>query len=278
MKASSIWQSKNSQWERNTEFTCQQSEGFCCLSLAPLMNMCTKYSMVCWTGPNWWYSATGASSICYTVHQSCLNLIFVCGFTYKTISTKLLIQTKTSDMAIGYSVRTLRFAWQLTTSAKALVVCDQAEHCTPSEDLQTIMSKVSSLAGALSPVNHKGLHHGWTQTSLYLPQRITSWLNTNFTLSPSHSFHKSSHHKSFSWAYFYSNGYSTQEPASRRVTFFTLRAYTGTGVSHSQHRKKLGAVLEKNAGEWTGRVEISKEETPGSKCSMYGYILTYSRL
>ena len=27
-----------------------------------------------------------------------------------------------------------------------------------------------------------------------------------------------------------------------------------------QHRKKLGEVLEKNAGEWTGRVEISQEE------------------
>ena len=34
----------------------------------------------------------------------------------------------------------------------------------------------------------------------------------------------------------------------------------------------------KNAGEWTGRVEISKEEIPGSKRSMYGYILTNSRL
>ena len=45
-----------------------------------------------------------------------------------------------------------------------------------------------------------------------------------------------------------------------------------------QHRKKLGEVLEKNAGEWTGRVEISKEELPGSKRSIYGYILTYSRL
>ena len=32
--------------------------------------------------------------------------------------------------------------------------------------------------------------------------------------------------------------------------------------------------MEKNAGEWTGRIEISKEEIPGSKCSMYGYILT----
>ena len=33
----------------------------------------------------------------------------------------------------------------------------------------------------------------------------------------------------------------------------------------------------KNAGEWTGRVEISKEEILGSKRSMYGYMLTYSR-
>ena len=34
----------------------------------------------------------------------------------------------------------------------------------------------------------------------------------------------------------------------------------------------------KNAGEWTGRIEISKEEIHGSKRSMYGYILIYSRL
>ena len=41
---------------------------------------------------------------------------------------------------------------------------------------------------------------------------------------------------------------------------------------------KIGRGFGKNAGEWTGRVEISKEELPGSKRSMYGYILTYSRL
>ena len=41
---------------------------------------------------------------------------------------------------------------------------------------------------------------------------------------------------------------------------------------------KFGRGFGKNAGEWTGRVEISKEEIPGSKRSMYGYILTYSRL
>ena len=48
--------------------------------------------------------------------------------------------------------------------------------------------------------------------------------------------------------------------------------------SAGQHRKKIGRGFGKNAGEWTGRVEISKEEIPGSKRSMYGYILTYSRL
>ena len=30
--------------------------------------------------------------------------------------------------------------------------------------------------------------------------------------------------------------------------------------------------FEKNAGEWTGRVEISKEKIAGSKRSMYSYI------
>ena len=34
----------------------------------------------------------------------------------------------------------------------------------------------------------------------------------------------------------------------------------------------------KNAGEWTGRVKISKEETAGTKHSMYDSTLTYSRL
>ena len=48
--------------------------------------------------------------------------------------------------------------------------------------------------------------------------------------------------------------------------------------SAGQHRKKIGRGFGKNAGEWAGRVEIRKEELPGSKRSMYGYILTYSRL
>ena len=53
------------------------------------------------------------------------------------------------------------------------------------------------------------------------------------------------------------------------VIYFILQAYTGTCVSHSQHREKSG--FRKNAGEWTRRVQISKEEIPGSKRSMYGY-------
>ena len=35
---------------------------------------------------------------------------------------------------------------------------------------------------------------------------------------------------------------------------------------------------KKHAGEWTRGVEINKVEIPGSKRSMHGYILTYSRL
>ena len=41
---------------------------------------------------------------------------------------------------------------------------------------------------------------------------------------------------------------------------------------------EIGRRVGKNAGEWTGSVEISKEEIPGSKRSMYDYMLTYSSL
>ena len=87
------------------------------------------------------------------------------------------------------------------------------------------------------------------------PQRIPSGLNTNFNLSPNFSFHKSLYHKSFFpplnhtsnsihnfgtqnqknnkhlfWSLFIF--YEHSEPASSRVTYFILRACTGTGVSH----------------------------------------------
>ena len=112
-------------------------------------------------------------------------------------------------------------------------------------------------------------------------QRITSGMNTNCALSPSYSFHKSSYHKSCCCflAYFFRR-HSTGEPASSRVTYFILRAYTETGVSHSQHRQKLGRSFGKNAGEWTGMVEICKEDIPGSSLytDLVGYTRTWSRL
>ena len=100
------------------------------------------------------------------------------------------------------------------------------------------------------------------------PQRITLGLKTNFNLSPNYSFHKSLYRKSLFpkpqlkfypqfrnvnqekqlhmfWSLFTFLGHSTREPASSRVTYFILRVYTGTDVSHSQHRKKSGEVWKK---------------------------------
>ena len=71
----------------------------------------------------------------------------------------------------------------------------------------------------------------------------------------------------FFFSLFIFPGHSTWEPASNRVNYFILWVYTGTGASFG-----------KNAGEWTRSVEISKEEMHGSKCSMYGNILTYSKI
>ena len=58
----------------------------------------------------------------------------------------------------------------------------------------------------------------------------------------------------FFFSLFIFRGHSTREPASSRVTYFILRAYTGTGVSNSQHRKKIGRDFGKNASEWIGSV------------------------
>ena len=65
-----------------------------------------------------------------------------------------------------------------------------------------------------------------------------------------------------------------------RVSYFSLRTHTGTGVSHSQHRKKQQQTKNKqktpkrfgrNSGEWTKRVEISKERIPSSRRRMNLY-------
>ena len=110
------------------------------------------------------------------------------------------------------------------------------------------------------------------------PQRITSGLNTLFALSPSYSFHESFYHKSCIWAYLYSTGTlhrnlhltgwpvslcgSTQEPAL---------AIANTGKTRERFWKKCRWMDRKGRNKQKG--EIS-----GSKRSVYGYILTYSRL
>ena len=129
--------------------------------------------------------------------------------------------------------------------------------------VHVLMQRVSSLVGALSPVNHKGLHQGWTQTSLYL-QVI----------------HFTSHHTTSHVGFFFSllifRGHSVREPASSRVIYFILRAYTGTSVNHSQRRKNRERFWKKCRWmDWKGR---NKEEIPGSNRSVNGNILTHSRL
>ena len=95
------------------------------------------------------------------------------------------------------------------------------------------------LAGALSPVNHTGLHQGWTQTSIYR-QAIHSTSHYTTGLFPlkrqllstiSERKNKQTKRIMF-WSLFMFRGHSTQEPASGRVTYFILLAYTGTGMSH----------------------------------------------
>ena len=50
-------------------------------------------------------------------------------------------------------------------------------------------------------------------------------------------------------------------------------------VSATANTGKSGEVLEKmQVSGPEARVEVSKEEIPGSKRCMYGYILTYSRI
>ena len=54
------------------------------------------------------------------------------------------------------------------------------------------------------------------------------------------------------------------------LAYLILRVYTGTCVSHRKHRRKRER-FGTNAGEWTGGVEISKEEIPSSKRSVWIY-------
>ena len=90
------------------------------------------------------------------------------------------------------------------------------------------------------------------------PQRITSGLNTNFTLSPSYSFHESSYRKSCFFvgffAYLYSVGtqHGNLHPAGWPILVYGPKQKPMLATANA------GKNLErsgKHAGEWTGRVE-----------------------
>ena len=109
------------------------------------------------------------------------------------------------------------------------------------------------------------------------PQRIISGLKTNFSLSPTYSYHRSLYHKSLFlkpqlklYPQFWKNSntcfgthlYSAGTKHGNlhqlsvtmsRVTYFILRSHIGTVVSHSQHRKNLEEVLEKMQVNGPGR-------------------------
>ena len=75
------------------------------------------------------------------------------------------------------------------------------------------------------------------------------------------------------------HGHAARKPASNRVgdRFYSAGLHRNHVLAKA-NTGNTGRGFGKNTGEWTGRVEIGKEEIAGSKRSMYGYILTYSRL
>ena len=141
------------------------------------------------------------------------------------------------------------------------------------------------MVGVLSQVSHKGLHHDCKQTSVYL-QIINS--TNHYTTSLFFSKHN------------YNSIHNSERNPRKTITHILEPIYipralsTGTCIQQGDvfysaglHRNWCSPQLNtgktrkrfgKNAGEWTGRLEISKEEFPGNKCSMYGYILTCSKL
>ena len=102
------------------------------------------------------------------------------------------------------------------------------------------------------------------------PQRITSGLNANITLSPSHSFYKSSYHKSCFFLVFFYPIYiplalNTGTCIQQGDLFYSAGLHRNHVLATDKTGKKNQGRLWKNAGEWTGGVEKSKEEIPGSK-------------
>ena len=136
------------------------------------------------------------------------------------------------------------------------------QKCTLCNRIQK-KGECSQLTGALSLVNHKDYIRAEHKLHFISESFISQ------VIIPQVMF--------FFLVYLYSAGtqHGNLHPARRPILF--CGPTQDQCNSHSQHRRNR-ARFWKNAGGWTGRVEISKEEIPDSECSMYGYILTYSRL
>ena len=108
---------------------------------------------------------------------------------------------------------------------------------------------LSSLVGALSPVNYKGLHQEWKQTSvhlkLHIPQAITPQISFSQTTTQIIS--------TISAAFLYSAGteHGYLHPAGWPISFCgpTLKPVLATPNTG----RSSGEVSEKNAVEWTWR-------------------------
>ena len=96
-----------------------------------------------------------------------------------------------------------------------------------------------------------------------IPKKSVQWTNTSH-----YAYMQPTYQKSCFLSLFIFRGRSTRElhPAGWPILF----------CGPTQERKNWERFW-KNAGEWTRRVEINKEEIPGSKRSMHANILTYSR-
>ena len=84
--------------------------------------------------------------------------------------------------------------------------------------------------------------------------------------------------KNIFFSLFIFHGHSTREPCLWQGDLFYSAGLQRNHVLVKANTGKIGRGFGKNAGEWTGRIETGKEKIPGSKRSMYDYILTYSRL
>ena len=138
------------------------------------------------------------------------------------------------------------------------------------------------LVGALSPINHKGLHQSWKKkTSLNLQvlhstsNYTTNLFSSNHNSTSIHNFRTQTQKNSNTYfgTYLYSAGtqHGNLHSAGWPILFC---GPTQEPVLATANAGKTRERFWENAGEWTGRIEISKEEIHCSKRSMYGYIVT----